>query len=495
MRLPFDSAGLPHLNAAQFIKSESLKQYLLSVLFLINILTLILTALAIQSYDPVLIATTGGIMFGSLALRSILTSKGQLRPSTLIAATFALQFAFANAIAISSYDKPWESQYLVYAVPEFFFTASLIGVVGGLSLWLGVSLTEQRNALAEGKASLLHVRLVVPAHKARGIILIVLFVSVILNTFAPIEKLGTISDMVAMVPIFCTFLWARTLDLKERTGWIVLYILILSLGLQGVFFSYLRLTMLMPVVFATLGLIYRHGIHFLRSTRVLPLLIPLILFALIFHAFEDIRATSSAGLGRYDAIKEQLATAKKDEEQLSLIGRISTVNQLTQVVRLTDDNGFYNGSTLDYLGYVFIPRFVWPDKPLIAKGQWFAAQINGGRWLETGLFSNSINMTIPGEFYLNFGWLGLVLGCFLVGGILGLIHRAVAAGGVYDLVGGAILSYVLWVAATIGADIQTLFSLLAMYLLFVSISFLLQVAKSFGRHSQDPFNGYLSPRP
>ena len=479
-------------NEALYSESGTSKAYLLSLLLLLRVLTVAITLIALLTDDPVLIGIAGGMMFSSFALGSI-QSGGGLRPSTLVAGTFALQFAFTNAIAMSAYNKPSESRYLIYAHPEFFFIASLIGIAGGLALWLGIALTEQRRMSTNSNPGLLQVRLIVPERMARPIILAVLMVSIILNAFAPIENLGILRDILSLLPLLSIFLWARLLDLKERSGWIFLYVMIIGLAAHAFFFSFLRISMIMPVAFAALGLLFSHGLKFLGSLRMLPLVFLLILFASIFTVFGDIRSGAPVGLERYYAISDKLQEDQEDDH-FTLIGRLSTVNQLTQVVRLTDENGFYGGATLDYLSYVFVPRFLWPDKPVIAKGQWFAAEIGQGRWLDSGLFSNSINMTIPGELYLNFGWIGMIFGCFVVGSIVGLIHRAVADGGSCDLVGGAILAYVLWLATTLGSDLQIVVTLLGLYVVFVVASFALHVLKEFGSSPRAPEANPLSLR-
>lgn len=483
-----------HVDLSLLKGQGHLKQYLLSMLALIKVLTIAVAFIAIQAGEPITISLAGGVMFSALALDSVIKSKGHLRPSVLVATTFALQFAFANAIAMSSYNRQDEAKYLVYAVPEFFFTASLVGVIGGLAFWSGITLAEQRKAIINTRVSPIHVRLVVAERKSRPAIFIIFLSATLINIFAPINKLGTIGDLIELLPLLTIFLWARLLTLKEWSAWVVLYIMIMVISVHAFLFSFLRINMIMPVVFAVLGLAYTYRWRFLSSTKIIPLAAVLLLFLSIFVVFGNIRDNISVGVERVFVIKERLQS-QDDENSFTFIGRMSTINQLTQIVRLTDENGFYNGASLDYLSYVFIPRFMWEEKPLVAKGQWFASEIGQGRWLESGRYSNSINMTIPGELYLNFGWVGMVIGCFLAGIILGLIHRAVAGGGAYDLLGGAILAYLLWVAVTAGADIQIIITLLAIYLLFVAFSFALHVLNSLKRPSLIQRAGYLLPKP
>jgi len=58
--------------------------------------------------------------------------------------------------------------------------------------------------------------------------------------------------------------------------------------------------------------------------------------------------------------------------------------------------------------YPFVPRFIWPSKPVLIKGQRFS--------IATGsTASNSMAITTPGDLYLEFGFPGLVIGMFLSG--------------------------------------------------------------------------------
>jgi len=58
--------------------------------------------------------------------------------------------------------------------------------------------------------------------------------------------------------------------------------------------------------------------------------------------------------------------------------------------------------------YPFVPRFIWTSKPILNKGQRFS--------IATGsTASTSQAITIPGDLYLEFGFLGLAIGMFLSG--------------------------------------------------------------------------------
>jgi hypothetical protein len=66
-----------------------------------------------------------------------------------------------------------------------------------------------------------------------------------------------------------------------------------------------------------------------------------------------------------------------------------------------------------------IPRALWPDKPVLSRGQWFSVNFRG---LEETTTSSSA-MTLFGESYLFFGWTGVVLGSMMAGVALAVLAR------------------------------------------------------------------------
>jgi hypothetical protein len=80
--------------------------------------------------------------------------------------------------------------------------------------------------------------------------------------------------------------------------------------------------------------------------------------------------------------------------------RLSYTNQGTFALQQFDSGN--PGSTLENAYAVFIPRFLWPDKPIITAT---GTELN---ILATGNDGSSSSATIPGEAYWNFGWIGVV---------------------------------------------------------------------------------------
>lgn len=84
------------------------------------------------------------------------------------------------------------------------------------------------------------------------------------------------------------------------------------------------------------------------------------------------------------------------------------------------------GRTLALLPAAFVPRVFWPEKPDIALGMHYTdhwwrtrAQVT-----EAGEGTQGTAFCLPGEFYMNFGWIGAAFGMLLVGAIAGRVYRS-----------------------------------------------------------------------
>lgn len=68
------------------------------------------------------------------------------------------------------------------------------------------------------------------------------------------------------------------------------------------------------------------------------------------------------------------------------------------------------GSTLENAWMLFVPRLIWPNKPIIVgPGKSFHALVTGG----TG--TSFLALSVYGDLYWQFGWLGVVVFCPLIG--------------------------------------------------------------------------------
>jgi hypothetical protein len=84
-------------------------------------------------------------------------------------------------------------------------------------------------------------------------------------------------------------------------------------------------------------------------------------------------------------------------------------------------NGYLNGSGLDYLIYAFVPRFLWPEKPIVSRGAWFTYQLGQANSPEEA--TTSTGQSSVGELYWNFGIPGVAVGMAVIGAAIGLLWR------------------------------------------------------------------------
>jgi hypothetical protein len=169
--------------------------------------------------------------------------------------------------------------------------------------------------------------------------------------------------------------------------------------------------------------------------------------------------------------KEQFAVQIVTEDEnrsASILQRSSCLAPLTLVVKLVRTNGFYTGRASSPLITAFIPRFLYPDKPLIQLGAWFALEAGIAYKNENGVINNSVGMTIPGELYLDFGWVGVFAGCILVGSFFIILWNATSFYLSESNISGTIFGGYLLLSnlGGIGADLQIIITLLSTYVLF-----------------------------
>jgi hypothetical protein len=165
----------------------------------------------------------------------------------------------------------------------------------------------------------------------------------------------------------------------------------------------------------------------------------------------------------------------------TVVLRLTSFNQLSQIGRLVNRDGFLDGETFSYLGVVLTPRFLWPEKPRIALGTWFAIQIGQGVETPDGWANTSINMTQAGELYLNWGWLGVFIGLPILGAIYGLIWTRTNfwEEGSRNVIGGALALIMMYMMLGGHGEFTAVFTLIAVYLLLLVLSLTLQAALMF----------------
>jgi len=99
--------------------------------------------------------------------------------------------------------------------------------------------------------------------------------------------------------------------------------------------------------------------------------------------------------------------------------RLDTLGILSVIVRDTPERvPFQGGWTILNVPLSFIPRILWPGKPNIAIGQWITDNYGAGPEIASNTGSSWI-----GEFYLNFGLPGVVVGMIVTGAYFRFMHE------------------------------------------------------------------------
>lgn len=310
------------------------------------------------------------------------------------------------------------------------------------------------------------------------------YVSVALLIFQNAIKLpGSLQKIISLLPILSLFILniiGSTYNIKTFKRYsLILTVMAIIINL---FTSYLRFNIISPLILYVISnIIVNKNVKFLLKFRSVPVLIALAFFSLSFSKLGKLRTKFSYGWeAKLNYLMSDEEENREDFEEESkkqtILSRATVINQLTQVVRVKNEDGFYYGETLAYLAYVFIPRFIWPDKPRIQQGGWFAERIGLAYRNSYGTLNNSINMTIYGEAYLNFGFYGVFGICIFFGFLVSKLWESSGMlSNYFNLLGvGYSLYLISYATFQMGADIQIFVTFISVYLIFLFISYVVR---------------------
>lgn len=333
-------------------------------------------------------------------------------------------YGLANLIGYWAIGTSFSTQFPIWRVDEFLDRAQTIAALGVLAppvgYWLATSM--------RGSASLPTIGFDVSdkalLRSAMGCVAVAWLWRVFDLSVAVFGTLGALIDNGVNFAVFIlSTQYAHGRARNSRAFRRALAALVAAEMLYQLAYSYLRSEALIPLV----ALLLPYFIAKRISARLFAFgACTALAFALILTPFSQMRQVGLAGSERLVALAETVRTGSSgiQEGAVGLMARLSTFSQLSQICRIVRDEGYKNGETMGYVVFAFIPRVLWPGKPEIAPGQWFAEKLGRGQRLSERRFSNAINMTIPGELFLNFGWLGTFLGGILFGLVLGLTWDA-----------------------------------------------------------------------
>ena len=444
--------------------------------------------------DPWFMAVSAALLASSFAASDVArVRQGMVTPITLFAVGAALT-GVADAIGLSAADSEQRYRYFVYAIDEHLWLATQLAFAGAILPIVGFRAVARRREWLPLMDMIPAVRLYVDRRSLLRGGAIVGTVAVALHAFVELPALGTLVAIIFLIPNLVVFVLARAgMRAGDRSLQLVAVVVAVLEAVRALASSYLRSEIIMPIAAFVFGaLLGARSLKPLRSPIFIPVYAVLVPFVLYFGALGAVRGTTGS-VERISAVYEleemsrqspALMNARADQ---TLMSRITTFNQLTQIVYLVQRDGYRNGQTLDYLGYAFIPRFLWPEKPVIAKGAWFALEIGQAYTRDDGSISNAVAMTIPGELYLNFGWSGVVIGCLAYGMLLGVFWTRTRFWEEPDnALGSAFGFFLLWTAFGLGADLQLLVTATAVYLLLVGAAWVLDTSGAGSRRAPTP---------
>jgi hypothetical protein len=184
---------------------------------------------------------------------------------------------------------------------------------------------------------------------------------------------------------------------------------------------------------------YLLSITYAVTHRRVPIIVPAIVVAL-FVALQPAKETYRAATGNTDAVDQgsidsismfvgmawdnmapvDVLLTTGDTLEVAYT-RLNHLHTLANVMADTPDSRPYQyGATLLPLLTKWIPRVVWPDKPLEDLGNRWAHEYG---YLNPTDYATSYNLPWVAEMYMNAGWLGVAILSCLVGTLMGVVRR------------------------------------------------------------------------
>jgi hypothetical protein len=228
---------------------------------------------------------------------------------------------------------------------------------------------------------------------------------------------------IGLVAYFCAFLK------KEKSTHLFVFLLMLLAQVACIFFQGVKGQILYNFFYLAVTYVV------IRKSSPWKLLlggvIVVVLITPVNLAMRDAFVQKKLTAGNLGGMRTALLTSGRDlyaPETFSktLAGSAETIvrnsaqlEPLAMVINYVDQHHIrFYGESYWFLTYWFIPRAIWPDKPMVNRGLWVRTEVYGRSP------TSSAPQTVPGDFYINFGLWGVVIGFFL----FGFLQRAMTTG-------------------------------------------------------------------
>ena len=429
--------------------------------------------------DPVLISAAFIAHCIAFIARQAFSKKHKTKLNLM--STFAAGVAITalgNAIftyRLGLYGVNRDSMYN-YVKVEFVAQSAMLWSIGNTFIFIGYEWARKR--------SFPPLSLVIDSKLAIDNIFRFALFMAILSTTGNLVNLGFISGGAQKIlmlfnqmgVLFFARLWGKENSRKYMNYAIILCIFRV---IAALFQAFLRIEIIEPIIIFFGGYFIGKGsARLLLSARILPVILVMGVFASIFG---NLGSNRSHFIDAFLASKETKIVpsytiiAVQESDRGNVLIRGANIAQISNIFELVKNKGYYNGAASLPLTYAFIPRFLWPEKPTIELGSWFALEIRVATISKyTGRSNNSVNMSIPGELFLDFGWLGMILGCIFIGRMLALFWNAAHFDDPYNILGAMWGGYLLFYSLFgVGADLQIFVTFISTYLVFLTIRFII----------------------
>jgi|GEM_PF-729819 len=369
-----------------------------------------------------------------------------------------------------------------YIVPQWIDMSCLIWVIGNTCAFVGYMFVQ--------KKSVARIDYDVSRTTIDRAFIVILAISIFGVQLKHVTaSWGSLQKLLLLPSVMGVLVYSRLASRQrsQKYFWYALSIAFVN-TLVAIETSYLRAELILPTFIFFLG--YFSGQSSVRSffsLKIVPFLIVFFFFSKMFSALGHYRSNYAVAFQSVfvgDDNEEQDDDNIRDLQQEKTNGlgeRLAVIAQLTKVVYLTEKNGFYEGATSAPLLTSLVPRVFWPDKPKIMLGQWFALEAGIAFKNDAGAINNSVNMTIPGELYMDFGFAGVVIGCLIFGMIMALFWNSTGFyGSEYNLIGQIFGGFMLATSLyAISVDLQISITIIANYLVVLLIRTFLPKKKKY----------------
>lgn len=200
---------------------------------------------------------------------------------------------------------------------------------------------------------------------------------------------------------------------------------------------------------------------------------------IVLSAFEPLgnERTTVRGSERFGLVAGAVINTTPEtlvDGALELGDRMSTATQLSLLYMMRSSEEA--GPPID-VATALVPRFLYPSKPLITPGEWFAEKLGRGQQTEDG-FSNAINLTPAGHFFVSYGWAGATLGLALQFLLMRMIWRLTFGADRQFDVGDAAIGFLAFRHSFfIGSSGTVVFTLLSILLVALASEFFRRVRR------------------